>query len=318
MIIDSVLKQLNPDIFFQLKGFIKTSDVFLKLEGLNLAGNIKMKAAHNMLDHGIKHHNIKPGKNKIIESSSGNLAISLAMETKELGFDFYCVADPNLSSYCRQYIELFNGKIITVMEKDLNGGYLNTRINKIIQIINEDPSFYWPNQYMNKANPEAHEKLTAQEIFSQFPNADYIFTAISTTGTIGGIAKFYKEKSPKTKIIAVDAIGSILFGNPAGKRFIPGLGASRIPEIFSEDNIYDLIRVNELDMISMCRKILHDYTLFVGGSSGAVLKAIDIYQQNFKKNDVIIGISPDFGHKYIDTIYNDKWVTENYNWRIST
>ena len=305
----------NSNIFYKAIDFFNINNLYIKIEGLNVAGSIKIKPASALIETLEKKYNISPKKNTIIESSSGNLGIALSIICKQKGYNFICVVDPNISLHAEKLMSIYDAKLIKVIEKDKNGGYLNTRINKINEITKNDPNIIWTNQYASLVNTESHYETTAKEIFNQIKNIDYLFIGAGTTGTLTGCAKYFAEKSPNTKIIAVDAYGSVTFGHKSFKRLVPGLGTSRKPEIFNNYNIYDTILIKEPDTIRMCHYLLKKYGLFLGGSSGTVIEAIRQFSKNhiINKNSNVVTISPDFGDKYINTIYDYNWIEKNYN-----
>lgn len=311
MIINSVSQISTQPLFLKMPNFLKGLDIHLKFEGMNIAHSVKLKTARHLLNS--FGERIVPGKTKVIESSSGNLAIALSIICKERGVDFICVTDPNIAEHSETMIKIYGGQVIKVTEMDENGGFLNTRIKTIKKLLESSEDYIWTNQYANPANCFAHYSETAQEIFDEFPMLDYLFIGAGTTGTLGGCAKFFKEHSPHTKIIAVDAEGSVTFGFPSKKRYIPGLGTSRKPEIADQTYIDDIIIVAEPDTVKMCHKMLRDKALFLGGSSGSVLAAIEQYSGKMKSGSAVVAISPDFGEKYIPTIYNPEWVRDKYD-----
>lgn len=317
MITDSLKDLKSENLFYYCKEFIPSASVFLKLEGLNIAGSIKLKTANYLLNNLEYLHQSKPGINKIIESSSGNLGVALSILCKERGYDFICVTDPNISADNEIYMKLLGATVIKVTERDSAGGYLTNRINLIQQLLQANPSYLWTNQYANESNIEAHYHETAKEIFVKFPKLDFLFVGAGTTGTLMGCAKFFKEYSPNTKIIAVDTEGSVTFGYPPGKRYIPGLGTSRQPEIANKKWIDEIILVHEKHSVAMCHHLLDQYGLILGGSTGAVMYAVKEYANkkyvSIANHSQIVAISPDFGNKYIDTIYNQEWVKKKFS-----
>lgn len=313
MIIQDILDLKQNDAFFVLEGYLGEADVYLKLEGLNLSGSIKLKTALSMIKGLEERGEIQPGRHRIIESSSGNLGIALSMICKKKGYEFLCVVDPNVTRRSRELIELYGGKIVLVTEPDANGGYLGSRIRRIRELLSEDPCLVWTNQYANRDNYLAHYETTAREIQQQFPKLDYLFVGAGTTGTLRGCAQYFKEKCPITKIIGVDPVGSVTFGYPAGKRLLSGVGTSRAPEIVSLDNVHGIVRVSESDTIITCRDVLARYGLLIGPSSGSALRAVSEYKAEYGKNETIVVVSPDFGDKYIDTVFNSEWTRQNFD-----
>lgn len=311
MIIESIAEIKSPPLFYLLKDFIPLCKTFVKLEGLNIAGSIKLTTALGLIESLEEAGKMTP-QTKLIESSSGNLGLALSIICKERGYPFICVSDPNILPENEHAIQVYGAKLVKVTDRDANGGFLATRIKYIQELIAEDPHHIWLNQYANPQNPRAHYDRTAKDILQEFPQLDYLFVGAGTTGTLMGCAAFFREHSPRTKIIAVDAVGSVTFGFAAQKRYIPGLGTSRKPEIADAKLVDEIILIEEMDTIKMCRFALEKYGLFLGGSSGTVLQGVQAYKNKIPAGSTIVTISPDFGHKYMDMIYNDAWVMEKY------
>ncbi len=297
--------------FFKVDDF-GLENFFIKIEGLNIAGSIKLKTAIALIDGLEKTQNISPKKNTIIESSSGNLGIALSIVCKARGYKFICVTDPNTAPKSEQYIKLYGAQVIQVQQRDQSGGFLGTRIDLIKEMLAKDDGLIWTNQYASSFNVDAHYNSTAKEIFAKFSNLDYLFIGAGTTGTLMGCAKFFKEFSPKTKIVAIDTTGSVTFGSKPAPRYIPGIGTSRRPEICSQENIDEVIFVDEKDAVEMCNYLLKKHGLFLGGSSGSVIHAVKDYAKKIDSKVNVVALSPDFGEKYIDTIYNPNWVKEKF------
>ena len=198
-------------------------------------------------------------------------------------------------------------------KKDNNGGYLGTRIEVIENLVRTNHDIVWLNQYANENNVAAHYNTTAKEILKEFDKIDYLFVGVGTSGTIMGCSKAFRKYSKNTKIIADDVEGSVTFGGKSKKRHIPGLGTSRRPSITDESYIDDIVMVGELDTVETCHFVFYKYALLLGGSSGSVLYAIKKYKDKIPSSSKIVAISPDFGHKYLDTIYNARWVENKFN-----
>ncbi len=309
MIIDNITAINAAPLYYRYNNFLDGVDVYIKLEGLNLTGSIKLKTALYIVEQYEKQGMIKDNT-QLICSSSGNLAIAMSTVCKERGYSLICVSDPNISSLSERYIRLYDAELIKVTACDENGGYLNTRIKLIKEMCLHNPNLLWVNQYGNIDNINAHYESTAREIYSEFSNLNYLFIGAGTTGTLMGCAKFFKEHSPQTKIIAVDAVGSVTFSQKPKKRYIPGLGTSRRPEIADPSFLDDIIFVEEIDTARMCRALVKEKGLFLGGSSGTVLQGVYQYKDMIKKQDSVLMISPDFGNRYLNSIYDNDWVNE--------
>ncbi len=285
--------------------------LFLKLESMNPSGSIKLKAARSMVAAAEQLGQIN-SETTLIESSSGSLGVALSMIAAEQGYHFTCVVDPNVSEQNLRLINAYGAKVVQVTEKDENGGYLGTRIRYIKEQVQQDTNTLWLNQYANPENPGAHFRETAPGIASMFPRLDYLFVGAGTTGTLMGCLRYFSLYRPSVKIIAVDSVGSVTFGEPAGKRFIPGLGTSRRPEIFDPRGIFAYEMIPEIETIRMCRHLAEKEGVLVGGSTGTTLAAVMAWRDRLPKDAVVVAISPDLGDRYLDTIYNDEWVIQKF------
>lgn len=312
MIIDNVIELGAPPIFFRMENFSVTDNLYVKLEGLNVAGSIKIKTAASLisaLESKYSYHELI--KKQLVCSSSGNLAIALSIICNVKNYNLLCISDPNISLTSKKLIESYGAKIHMVTENDENGGYLAKRIEYIQSLLDKNDDHIWFNQYANPANLLAHYHHTAKEIADVFSDRlTHLFIGAGTTGTLMGCASFFKEKFPNTKIIAVDAYGSVTFDKKAAKRNIPGLGTSKKPSLLNKELVDEVLFINEIDTISTCYKVVKQYSLLLGGSSGTVLAAVQKYK--FSPNDTVVAISPDFGDKYLDTVYDKDWVKKHY------
>lgn len=309
MIFKSPVEIFFKDLFLNisLENHFKVN---LKLEGFSLTGSIKVKPALYMIESLEKQGKIRKGS-EIIESSSGNLGLALSMICAVKGYKFTCISDINIAPLSEKIIKAYGANLIIVDQKDENGGFLQTRINLIKNMLQENSNLVWINQYENEDNINTHYNLTGAEILNEFPHPDYLFVGAGTTGTLGGVSRLFREKSPQTKIIAVDSVGSVTFGQPAGKRFIPGLGTSSAPPISRFSSYDHLLMIPEIETIHMCQEMAKKGIL-LGGSSGTVLCGIRKYASFIPENSCVVALSPDLGDRYVDTIYSDEWVSKNY------
>ena len=305
----SNLRQFLTNNCFYRASLSKRLSVAIKLEGLNPAGSIKLKVALALVG-ALEAEGFSP-PSRIIESSSGNLGIALAMVCANKGYHFTCVVDPNTSRNSLQMMKALGAQVFEVSEKDENGGYLLSRINYIKQVLDTDPRYMWTNQYANSNNPQIHMETTAAEIYDKFPDLKFLFIGSGTTGTLTGCSKYFRNRSAETKIIAVEPTGSITFGGRPSRRRIPGLGTSRVPEIACQDVFDDLVYIDDPTTIMMCRRMAMRTGFLFGGSTGTVLAAVEEFFGS-KPESSIVAISPDFGEHYINTIYNDAWVEREF------
>jgi len=308
MIVESPLDLIFPDLFYRLRSFAGTHDVFLKLEGFNVTGSIKIKTAIGLIDDLERRGVARPGKTVIVESSSGNLGLALSLVCAIKGYKFICVTDPNANRSTKKGMQLYGARVIVVKERDPAGGFLGSRLRRIERILQSEPNAIWLNQYANIANKNVHAEQTANEIAREFEKVDWVFVGAGTTGTLAGICERLRQVFPAVKIVAVDPAGSVTFGGAPAKRNIPGIGTSVRPKLAELANPDRVVAVTEETTIETCLSFVRDYHLLVGGSTGTVLAAVQRLAPEFLPGDTIVAISPDLGEKYLDTIYDSAWV----------
>jgi N-(2-amino-2-carboxyethyl)-L-glutamate synthase len=316
MIYSSLLDKVGNTPFINIKiEDLQNVDLFAKLEYYNPTGSVKDRAANYILDKCIE-KKIIDSATTIIESSSGNFGISLAAYCKKNKLNFICVIDPNITPVNEMIIKSLDARVVKVNVPDEFGGYLLPRIAKVKEFVNEIDNSYWVNQYGNPLNAEAYYHSLGSEICSELTgDLDYIFLGVSSGGTITGISQKIKEMYPKARVIAVDIWGSVIFGNKPHKRYIPGIGSSMIPEILKSAFIDDVMMVDELETINHCKKLLKNYSIFAGGSSGSVFAAINKYFKGRTLKDKInvVTIFPDKGERYCNTVYSEEWYNQTFS-----
>ena len=310
MIIELPLELIFRDLFYRLRAFAGGNDVFLKLEGFNVTGSIKIKTAIRLIEEFEQRSVVKPHESLIVESSSGNLGLALSLVCAVKGYKFVCVTDPNANRATIRGMELYGAKVVVVEDRDPAGGYLESRLKKIDQILQSDPNAVWLNQYANIANKNVHAEQTANEIAREFDRVDWVFVGTGTTGTLVGISEGLRQKFPRIKVVAVEPAGSVTFGGAPGKRNIPGIGTSLRPKLADLAKPDRIVVVNEEETIEACHSFVRDHHLLVGGSTGTVLAAVQQLAPDFSRGDIIVAVSADLGEKYLDTIYDPTWVEE--------
>lgn len=322
MIYKNILENLGktPMVKIESKD-LDNINLFAKLECYNPTGSIKDRAADYILKKLIDLGEINKDT-MIIESSSGNFGIALAARCKEYSLKFYCVVDPNISTVNEYLINMLAAETIKVTEVDENGGYLLNRIKRVEQLKKDNPNSYWINQYGNPYNAEAYRETLGKELCEDLDKIDYVFMGVSSGGTITGVSQKIKDVFPRAKIIAVDVVGSVIFGGSPKKRFIPGIGSSMVPDILKQAKIDEVAMVDESSTIETCQKLLRENCLFMGGSSGSVYSAIKKYFSGKKIDEKpnVVAIFADRGDRYVNTIYNEAWredfLTNNNNAKI--
>ena len=301
---------VNDANFVQLRGF-GVEQLYMKIEAFNSAGSIKLKTARGLVDD-LEARGLIGPRTVLVESSSGSLGVALSIICAERGYRFKCIVDPNASAHNVRMMRALGAEVVRVDQRDENGGFLGTRIRFINELVQRDANHLWTNQYANPENPRAHALTTARAIHEQFDQVDYLFVGAGTTGTLMGCVQFFSRHRPRTRIVAVDAFGSVTFGGPAAPRHIPGLGTSRRPEIYAAAGVHAHELVTEEDTIAMCRHLARTNGILGGGSTGTVLCAVARWRGRIAPDATVVMVSPDMGERYLDTIYDDAWVTERY------
>jgi len=287
-------------------------DLYAKLEGLNPGGSTKDRSAASIIKHGIASGAIRRGT-VVIESSSGNMGIGLAMACSYYDLSLICVVDPKTTQQNLNLLKAYGARVDMVREPDpRTGEYLQARINRVQELLRTTKNSFWSNQYANLDNPLAHQQ-TMREIATVLDNkVDYLFCATSTCGTMRGCGDYVREHGLNTQMVAVDAIGSIIFGGKKAKRLIPGHGAAVRPQLYREDLADEVVLVSDLSCVVSCRRLVRMESLLVGGSSGAVLAAVEQMKDCIRRGSTVVAIFADRGERYLDTIYSDDWVEEHF------
>mgnify|MGYP001940942535 FL=1 len=285
-------------------------EVYGKLEKLNPGGSIKDRAAQSMIERAIRRGEIVPGRTTVIESSSGNLGIAVAILCQEHGLNFICVTDAKATPTNIRLIEAFGATVEVIEEPHPESGeFLPMRLKRVRELLSEIPDAWWPNQYGNPDNPAAHER-TVREIIEAIPRVDTIVCATGSCGTLRGCHEALRKLSPRTRLVAVDAKGSAIFDEAGAPhpRCVPGHGASVRPPLWRAGLADQLVLVSDADCVVGCQEALRTEALLLGGSSGAILTAIHRVSPTIPAGSTVVTILPDGGERYIDTIYSRSWV----------
>ncbi|MFE9452185.1 2,3-diaminopropionate biosynthesis protein SbnA [Streptomyces sp. NPDC006739] len=297
-------------LFVDLKSILECP-LYLKCEGFNFAGSIKLKAANEMVESAERDGVLKRGS-ILVESSSGNLGVALSMIAASKGYRFLCVTDSRCNLSTRLLMEALGSQVHVVADQDSNGGFLGTRIEYVRALCASDDRYVWLSQYTNAGNWRAHHRTTAPEIADQFPELDVLFVGAGTTGTLMGCARYFREWHRPVRVVAVDSVGSVAFGGKPGRRMIPGLGMSMRPPLLDESYVDEVIQVEEADTIRTCHRMARHGFLF-GGSTGTVVSgATDWLARNGTRDMTAVAIAPDLGERYLDTVYQTNWLQDLY------
>ncbi len=277
------------------------SDIAAKVEFFNPAGSIKDRAALSMIEEAEKEGLIEAGKTTIIEPTSGNTGIGLALVCLLKGYKLILTMPDSMSKERRDILKAYGAELVlTDGTKGMQGA-----VDEAERLHKENKNSFIPQQFNNPANPKIHYETTAEEIWNDTDGkVDIIVAGVGTGGTISGIAKKLKEKNPNVKAIAVEPYSSpVITQGKAGAHQIQGIGANFIPKNYNADLIDEVITVKNEDAVNTARNLADKEGIFAGISSGAALHAaIELSQRQENKGKLIIVILPDTGMRYLSSV----------------
>lgn len=282
-------------------------DIYAKLDLLQLAGSTKERTANGLIEELLSSGLLQTG-GMIIESTSGNLGIALARQCVVRGVKFTAVVDENANPLALELMKAY-GAAVNRVETPADGNKLAARRQRVLDLLEAHPGSVTTNQYGSLANPRAHFETTMPEIIAgSGGNLDYLFVATSTTGTLLGCQQYIQAYGLDTKIVAVDSVGSVLFGGVAGTRRLPGLGAGVLPELAAAAEPDMVFQIEEIDMVRGCRRLARREGILAGASTGAIVAAMGKLLPSLKGGTRIGFMVHDTGVPYLQTVYNDEWV----------
>ena len=292
------------------------ADIFAKLEFLNPMGSLKDRIAKYMIEKAEKEGRIKPG-DTIVDNSSGNTALALAMVCALKGYKVKMVVRDNLSSEKIKFLKAFNVELVMV-DHTLPPESPDSYNNIAPRIAKETPGGYYFDQHNNRENNETHYETTGPEIWEQMEGQiDYFVAGVGTGGTICGASKFLKEKDPNIKVIGVDPVGSIFYDYFHSKKLVKpspylmeGLGDEFLIGCVDFSLIDDIYKISDKDAFLTARKLADKEGILAGGSSGAVIWASLKLAREIDKPARIVTIFADAATRYLSSIYNDEWLKE--------
>lgn len=297
IVTDNVLELIGDTPMVSLK---KTTgfQIFAKAEFLNPGGSIKDRIAKNMLEAAEAEGKLKKGMT-IIEPTSGNTGIGLALCGIRMGYPVIIVMPENMSEERKKIIRALGAELIlTPPELSIGGA-----VEKSEAIAASSDQYFVPQQFVNPANPDMHYRTTAVEIYEQLSGkVDIFVSGIGSGGTLQGISRFLKEKNPDLKVVAVEPKNvSALLGDEPGLHQIQGIGDGFIPDILDVDMITDIVTVTDDDAIQTARELARVQGLLVGTSSGANVWAAKKMAEKYGSDKVIATVLADRVERYFST-----------------
>ena len=273
--------------------------ILAKFEALNPSGSVKDRAAYYMIKDALDSGKINKDT-KIIEPTSGNTGIGLALVGAAFGLSVTLVLPETMSVERRNILRAYGAKLV------LTEGALGMKgaIAKAQELAKESDNAFIPQQFENQANAKAHYETTGPEIWKDTEgNVDVFVSAVGSGGTVSGTGKFFKEKNKNIKVVAVEAAASpVLEGGKPGPHKIQGISAGFIPAVYNKDVVDEILPVKDEDAFNNGRALAQNEGLFIGISSGAALTgAIELAKRPENEGKTIVVILPDHGDRYLST-----------------
>jgi cysteine synthase A len=271
-----------------------------KLEAHNPGGSVKDRIGVAMIAAAEAEGRIEPGRNTIVESTSGNTGIALAFVCAAKGYDLVITMPQGMSREREKLLRLYGAEVVWVESM----GGMNEAVEEARRICRERGDCFVPNQFSNPANPEIHRRTTAEEIWRDTDGAvDVLVASCGTGGTITGCGERLKERNPALHVVAVEPLSSpVLSGGPPGPHRIDGIGPGFVPDVLNREVIDEIVPVSDEDAIETARLCARREGVNAGISAGAaVWAAAQVGSRPEMRGKRIVAILPDSGDRYVST-----------------
>lgn len=296
MIYNNMLEMIGKTPILKLSSLVdeNSAEVYIKLEKLNPGGSVKDRAALGMIENAEKLGLLKEGS-IIVEPTSGNTGIALAMIGRLKGYKVVIVMPDSMSKERRDLIKAYGAELIlTDGAEGMKGA-----IEKAKELT-KDPRYFMPQQFENLSNSKKHYETTAEEILDDLSDLDMFIAGVGTGGTVTGVANKLKEKKEDIKVVAVEPGSSpVLSGGIAGAHKIQGLGSGFVPKIYNSEYIDEVVKVSDEDALKTTKLVAEKEGILLGISSGAAIYVALEKAKVLGKGKKILAIAPDGGEKYI-------------------
>ena len=276
------------------------AQILVKLEGMNPSASVKDRIGISMIEAAEAAGDITPGKTTLVEPTSGNTGIALAMAAAAKGYQLVLTMPETMSSERRAMLRAYGAKLeLTPGMEGMSGC-----IQRAKALVEDLPDAYMLQQFDNPANPAVHRRTTAEEIWHDTEGqVDFLVAGVGTGGTITGVGEVIKQRKPDFQIVAVEPISSsVLSGGRPGPHKIQGIGAGFVPKVLNRDLIDEVVTITDDEAIAYGRRLAKEEGILSGISSGAALcAAVKIAQRPDNAGKLIVMIQPSFGERYLST-----------------
>jgi cystathionine beta-synthase len=287
--------------------------ILAKLEFMNPGGSNKDRIGLAMIEAAERDGKLKPG-GTIVEPTSGNTGVGLAIAAAQKGYRCIFVMPDKMSQEKISMLRGYGAEVVitpTAVEHDSPESYYSVSS----RLAEEIPGGFKPDQYSNMSNPEAHYLTTGPEIWEQTGGElDAIVISVGTGGTISGVGKYFKERSPDVKIVGVDPEGSVYTAKSESDLhpyLVEGIGKDTWPETMDPDVVDDWVRISDRDSFLVARRMAREEGLLVGGSSGSTIAGALVYAQGLDADARVLTVLPDSGRSYLSKFLDDNWMIEH-------
>jgi cystathionine beta-synthase len=288
-----------------------TTPLVAKVEFLNPGGSVKDRPAVSMIDAAERSGSLRPG-GTLVEPTSGNTGLGLAMVAALRGYKVIAVMPDKMSREKIDTLRAFGAEVVvcpTEVPPDSPQSYYRVAD----RLTEEIAGAFQPNQYFNRANPEAHYRSTGPEIWRQTAGRiTHLVVGVGTGGTITGAGRYLKERKPEVEVVGADPEGSLYSGGPVHPYRVEGIGEDFWPESLDRDVIDRYVKVSDRDSFLAARRLVAREALFAGGSSGtAVHAAVRIARELDDPDALVVTLLPDGGRPYLSKVFNEHWMREH-------